>query len=601
MATLKGQSIAASYQDLVKRADTYSQTGTNIELMDDSGDVQATGLYLESGAVTDNVGIGRSPTEILDIYAATGNKYIKVETGASNSAAGIKLIGGTGDQSRIYFGDSGDADIGRIVYEHNNNAMAFTTNNAEAMRIDSSGNVGIGVTPDDEWDSFTVLQIGEVGAIFADTDGSGAGSGVTISANTYYDSRYEYLIDASDEASRYTQENGTHQFFTAPAGTHANPITFTERMRIDSSGNVGIGTAAPEGKFHVDAGDAGSVTASVNADEMIVETDTDGGISVLSPDANWGALSFGSPGADVNTLIASNYNSGNPKLRIYVGGESSGDMKMIINSSGNVGIGETAPATLLEMSSTAPYITLHNTTEEDSDGNRESKIIFKGEKADTTEHTLAQIWVMQQGSADNYDGLFRISTNTSSGGADNLVAGLQLDSDSNVGVLAGNLVIGTAGKGISFAATSDAGGMTSEILDDYEEGTFTATAVCSTSGTITLSPSIDLCSYIKIGRLVTVYGEIVVGSVSSPVGSLTIEGLPFTSETSSERNKRSAASIRSSVWSSSVGSTPHGMIIGAESKIRVYRFDGTNTQADLAGYCQANTEITFSCTYEATD
>ena len=35
MATLKGQTVAASYQDLLKRADTYSQTGTNVELMDD--------------------------------------------------------------------------------------------------------------------------------------------------------------------------------------------------------------------------------------------------------------------------------------------------------------------------------------------------------------------------------------------------------------------------------------------------------------------------------------------------------------------------------------------------------------------------------------
>ena len=168
--------------------------------------------------------------------------------------------------------------------------------------------------------------------------------------------------------------------------------------------------------------------------------------------------------------------------------------------------------------------------------------------------------------------------------------------------LTGDLIMAD-GKGINFAAMTspaDAAGMAAETLKDYEEGTFTATMAC-TSGTITLGGSIDLCSYIKIGRLVTVYGEIVVGSVSSPVGSLTIEGLPFTSETSSERNKRTAASFRSGGWSSSIGSNPNGMIIGAESIIRAYRFDGTNTQADLAGYCQANTEITFSCTYEATD
>ena len=83
MATLKGQTIAASYQDLVKRADTYSQTGTNIELMDDSGDVQATGLYLESGATTDFVGIGTAtPDSALEV-----NGSVKFTNGADNSGS----------------------------------------------------------------------------------------------------------------------------------------------------------------------------------------------------------------------------------------------------------------------------------------------------------------------------------------------------------------------------------------------------------------------------------------------------------------------------------------------------------------------------------
>ncbi|BCV02877.1 MAG: hypothetical protein CM15mV58_680 [uncultured marine virus] len=42
------------------------------------------------------------------------------------------------------FGDSGDDDIGNIFYYHGNNNMVFTTNASEAMRINSSGQVGIG-------------------------------------------------------------------------------------------------------------------------------------------------------------------------------------------------------------------------------------------------------------------------------------------------------------------------------------------------------------------------------------------------------------------------------------------------------------------------
>ena len=73
MATLKGSSIASTFDQLVQRATVYSQTGTNIELMDDTANAIAkpTGLYLESGATTDNVGIGvAAPASLLHIKKA---------------------------------------------------------------------------------------------------------------------------------------------------------------------------------------------------------------------------------------------------------------------------------------------------------------------------------------------------------------------------------------------------------------------------------------------------------------------------------------------------------------------------------------------------
>ena len=85
-----------------------------------------------------------------------------------------------------------------------------------------------------------------------------------------------------------------------------------------------------------------------------------------------------------------------------------------------------------------------------------------------------------------------------------------------------------SGHGVSFAATSDATGMTSELLDDYEEGVFQTTVTCGTSGTVTLNSSYDDLRYTKVGRLCTVNGDLRVSSVSSPDGELRI-GLPFTS------------------------------------------------------------------------
>jgi len=88
--------------------------------------------------------------------------------------------------------------------------------------------------------------------------------------------------------------------------------------------------------------------------------------------------------------------------------------------------------------------------------------------------------------------------------------------------LSGN-VIPASGFGIDFSATSHPAGMTSELLADYEEGTFTATATPDT-GTITLST--DTLRYTKTGRTVNISGVLVVGSVSSPTGNVFFT-LPF--------------------------------------------------------------------------
>jgi len=89
----------------------------------------------------------------------------------------------------------------------------------------------------------------------------------------------------------------------------------------------------------------------------------------------------------------------------------------------------------------------------------------------------------------------------------------------------GNLVIGTSGKGIDFSATPGTG--TSELLNDYEEGTWDVVLTPSTSGTITPYTQFNQAQYTKVGRLVTVSAQIKVLSVSSPIGSYVQMSLPF--------------------------------------------------------------------------
>ena len=89
----------------------------------------------------------------------------------------------------------------------------------------------------------------------------------------------------------------------------------------------------------------------------------------------------------------------------------------------------------------------------------------------------------------------------------------------------GNFVVGTSGQGVDFSATSGTG--TSELLADYEEGTWEA-AFLTTGGSVTINSSIKTGTYTKVGRVVTITGQFEISSVSSPTGSIFITGLPFT-------------------------------------------------------------------------
>tara|TARA_R110000803_G_scaffold7505_3_gene24198 strand:+ start:706 stop:1563 length:858 start_codon:yes stop_codon:yes gene_type:complete len=95
---------------------------------------------------------------------------------------------------------------------------------------------------------------------------------------------------------------------------------------------------------------------------------------------------------------------------------------------------------------------------------------------------------------------------------------LTLNGDRNMTLHAGNLIIGTSGKGIDFSATSGTG--TSELFDDYEEGTWTP----ALGGTATYS-ALE-ANYVKVGALVQVKATILVNTIGTG-SATTITGLPY--------------------------------------------------------------------------
>jgi hypothetical protein len=102
--------------------------------------------------------------------------------------------------------------------------------------------------------------------------------------------------------------------------------------------------------------------------------------------------------------------------------------------------------------------------------------------------------------------------------------GVTTFSGGNVTIGAGNLVMGTAGKGIDFTQDPNPAGMTSELLDDYEEGTWTPADGSGAGLTLTVANA----KYVKVGNLVMVTAGITY-PVTVDASAATISGLPFTS------------------------------------------------------------------------
>ena len=239
-----------------------------------------------------------------------------------DAETGITIRSSSSRGNHIYFSDgtSGDDEYrGIISYQHSDNRMQFFTDASERMRIDSSGRVLIGTTTegDASADNLTVADSGE--------------SGITVRSGSS-NGGHLYFSDATSGSGEYQgaisyQHNGNFMKFNTSA---------TERMRIDSSGNIGIGTSDPSGE---------SINGTQNL--VIMDTTSDGGMNIKT-------------GTSANAQIHFSDTSGNGRGRlVYAHSDDSmkfftaGSERMRILADGRVGIGDTTPSCTLEMVGTS--------------------------------------------------------------------------------------------------------------------------------------------------------------------------------------------------------------------------------------------------------
>ena len=158
----------------------------------------------------------------------------------------------------------------------------------------------------------------------------------------------------------------------------------------------------------------------------------------------------------------------------------------------------------------------------------------------------------------------------------------------------GNLAF-PSGQGIDFSADGQATGMTSELLDDYEEGNWTPSVSCTTSGTIALSAALGF--YTRVGRIVHVSAQLIVDSVASPNGIASIDGLPFAS--ANNTNASSAVSLYLNGFAAGATPSVMGSIDLNSTNIYLFQFVDGNRVDTMANQFQAGARIHLSATYVA--
>jgi hypothetical protein len=313
----------------------YDASHTQTIMLDARTDNNLRHSYFNGGG---NVGIGTtSPEELLHIKNGdAGVTPYNLGTGlnieGTTSNVGVNIVSTNTGQGRIYFGSPSSRTAGAIEYNHDaslsNGFMKFRTGNSERMRIDGSGNVGIGRSSSITARLFVEGPTDTATISTSSTPAARINNGGAISnwigSNGY---NYGYIQSIQDDGS-----NNLKPLSLQPLG-----------------GNVGIGTTSPGVNFQVGDGTTDTTSRFYHSDNTYTEingyglymsrnasyirptTDNTKTLYIGANNKQWGTLSMDASITTFNT---------------------NGSENMRITSAGNVGIGTTSPNSNLQVVST---------------------------------------------------------------------------------------------------------------------------------------------------------------------------------------------------------------------------------------------------------
>lgn len=199
---------------------------------------------------TGAVGIGTtSPSNLLEVSATSAGANIvvaRLRNAGTTTGTQVSLLFATNTNA----GSTSTSQISSVAENTTGSvSLLFSTASGgaptERMRIDSNGNMGLGVTPSAWGTGYKAIDIAARTSL-----ATGGSNEPLLVYNGYYDGT-NWIYKATTSASYYQQLVGEHRWFNAASGTAGNAITFTQAMTLSSSGSLGVGTTSPSSRFHV--------------------------------------------------------------------------------------------------------------------------------------------------------------------------------------------------------------------------------------------------------------------------------------------------------------------------------------------------------------
>tara|TARA_B100000003_G_scaffold208907_1_gene231133 strand:- start:6361 stop:9327 length:2967 start_codon:yes stop_codon:yes gene_type:complete len=347
---------------------------------------------------------------------------------ASGSGVGSQVVfANDHNTNKFYVGLEGNTTGNALIYQSKDADVNFYTNNNLRMTLNNTGNLGIGTSSP----AYKLHQ-------HESTSGANYHLFTNSSTGSTTSDGLRVGIDSNEDGLMWLREGNNIKFGTGD----------TERMRIDGSGNVGIGTNAPARKFDVEG--------STNDDwiSRIYNTNTNG----------------------AGLLVRTDATSSNDKIALGVYADSA--YKMVVKSTGYAGIGTTTPAYALDIEGNNFTKSSIRLTRTDSGQHNDPGLYFVNNAGANDDWGMGGIWFTNSTDGNAY-GMIRCRTddNTGTSGKLEFITGtstvgnttdprLTIDSSGNVILNNGSPIYWGSSSSLGYIFSSSSGDTTIGSYDD---------------------------------------------------------------------------------------------------------------------------------------